>query len=54
MSYIPTEPVESSNLVAIGYHRQTQTLRIIFQEGRAYDYPGLPESEFNSVRIDSE
>lgn len=49
MSYIPTESVESSNLVAIGYHRQTQTLRIIFQEGRAYDYPLVPESEFKGL-----
>ena len=49
MPYIPTEPVESSNIERIGYHRQSQTLRIIFQGGRAYDYPMVPETEFKKM-----
>jgi hypothetical protein len=49
MPYIPTEPVESSNIEAIGYHRQTQTLRIIFQGGRAYDYPMVLEQEYKKL-----
>lgn len=49
MAYIPTEKVESSNIEEIGYHRQTQTLRVIFQEGRAYDYPLVPEREYKKL-----
>jgi hypothetical protein len=46
MPYIPTEPVESSNIDAIGYDHRTQTLRIIFHGGRAYDYPMVLEREY--------
>ncbi len=49
MPYIPTEAVDSSNIEAIGYHRQTQTLRIIFHGGRAYDYPMVPEQEYQRM-----
>ena len=49
MTYIPTEKVESSNIQEIGYHHQTQTLRIIFQEGRAYDYPMVTDAEFKKL-----
>ena len=52
MPYIPTEPVESSNLQAIGYDRKHQggTLRIIFKENRVYDYPEFPEREWDKFR----
>ncbi len=48
MPYIHTEPVESSNLQAIGYDRKNQggTLRIIFKENRVYDYPAFPERDW--------
>ncbi len=46
MPYIPLEEVESSNIVAIGYHRQSQTLGIRFQQDRYYDYPMVPQSEY--------
>lgn len=48
MPYIPTEPVESSNIQAIGYDRKHQggTLRIIFKENRVYDYPEFPERDW--------
>lgn len=49
MPYIPTEKVESSNIEAIGYHRQQQILRIIFQGGRAYDYPMVTEREYRAL-----
>ncbi len=49
MPYIPLEEVESSNLVAIGYHRQTQTLRIMFHGERAYDYPMVSEQEYKAL-----
>lgn len=49
--YIPLAEVESSNLVAIGYHRQTQTLRILFKGDRAYDYPMVPEREYKALML---
>ncbi len=49
MPYIPVESVESSNIEAIGYHRQTSTLRVIFRGGRAYDYPMCPETEYKRM-----
>lgn len=49
MPYIPTEEVESSNIERIGYLRKQQILRIIFQGGRAYDYPMVTERDFNDL-----
>ncbi len=49
MPYIPTEEVESSNIERIGYHRKQQILRIIFQGGRAYDYPMVTEREYRDL-----
>jgi hypothetical protein len=36
-------PVSSSNLVAVGYDEQSQTLRIQFHNG-TYDYLNVPSS----------
>ena len=49
MPYIPTSPVDSSNIQAIGYDRKYQggTVRIIFKEDRVYDYPDFPEREWH-------
>ena len=49
MPYIATEEVESSNIERIGYHRTKQILRIIFQGGRAYDYPLVTERDFDEL-----
>ena len=49
MPYISTEPVESSNIERIGYHRKQQILRIIFQGNRAYDYPMVTERDFDDL-----
>lgn len=49
MPYIPTEPVESSNLERVGYDRKTSTLRIVFGGNRTYDYPMVPESEYKKL-----
>lgn len=43
--------VNSTAIKLIGYNRQTQTLRIIFQDSKGnvtsgYDYPHTPEREF--------
>ena len=53
MPYIPLTDVESSNIQAIGYDRKIQTLRVAFQDQsgvpRVYDYPLVPESEYNRL-----
>jgi len=41
MSYIRCIPVVSSNIEAIGYDRQTRTLRVTFKSG-VYDYADVP------------
>lgn len=42
-------PVSSSNLSSIGYDADTQTLEIEFQHGGVYQYPGVPESEYEGL-----
>ncbi len=41
-------PVNSSNLVAVGYDKSTQTLRVKFNSG-TYDYYNVPELIFNGL-----
>lgn len=41
-------PVNSSNLVAVGYDKSTQTLRVKFNSS-TYDYYNVPESIFNGL-----
>jgi len=43
---IPLHKVESSNLAAIGYDATTRTLRVKFQDGRAYDHHDVSEGEY--------
>ncbi len=46
MTYIPLEPVESSMIAEIGYDRKKQTLRVLFNNGAAYDYPTFTERDW--------
>ncbi len=39
MTYIPLEPVTSSMISQVGYDRKKQTLRVLFHNGDACDYP---------------
>lgn len=39
---IPLTPVASSNIRAVGYDTETQTLRVQFGNGQCYDYPKVP------------
>jgi hypothetical protein len=39
-------PVQSSNLLAIGYDRHHQLLEIAFRNGSTYQYHSVPESEY--------
>lgn len=36
-------PVESSNLVSVGYDPATQTLEVEFKRGVVWQYPNFPE-----------
>ncbi len=40
------EPVESSNLAAVGYDPLTHTLELEFRNGRVYQYYDVPEDLF--------
>ena len=42
-------PVDSSNISAIGYDNENATLKIEFNNGRAYEYYNVPENEFNNL-----
>lgn len=50
MAYIPLEPVVSSMIAKIGYDRKTQTLRVVFENGDAYDYPTFTERDWEAFR----
>ena len=36
-------PVASTNVLSVGYDRQSQTLEVEFQAGSVYQYYGVPE-----------
>lgn len=38
------QPVDSSNIRAIGHDPTTNTLRVQFKNGKSYDYAGVPPS----------
>ncbi len=41
--------VKSSNLAAVGYGRESSTLRILFLEGAMYDYYNVPASLYDQL-----
>lgn len=41
--------VNSSSVEALGYHEESQTLRVWFKQGRRYDYLGVTPSEFHKL-----
>lgn len=42
-------PVTSSNIRAIGYNPETQTLEVEFNAGSVYQYTGVPSSEHEAI-----
>lgn len=44
-------PVKSSDLRAVGYNPQTQTLYVDFHSGGRYMYSGVPASEHAALMI---
>jgi KTSC domain len=43
-------PVTSSNIAAIGYDEDSQTLQVEFNNGSNYQYFDVPERVFNELR----
>ena len=41
-------PVSSSNIAAVGYDKESQTLGIEFRSGGTYEYFDVPESVYES------
>lgn len=42
-------PVDSSNIAAIGYDNEIGTLTIQFNNGRTYEYYSVPDYEFDNL-----
>lgn len=43
------EPVTSSMIAAVGYDDEKQQLTVQFNNGRTYNYGGVPQSEYNNL-----
>lgn len=41
-------PVDSSNILAIGYDPDSATLTIAFKDGSEYEYYDVPQHEFDN------
>ncbi|MCF7675007.1 MAG: KTSC domain-containing protein [Akkermansiaceae bacterium] len=44
------QPVSSSNIAAVGYDADNQTVYVQFLNGSTYAYKGVPEHEFENLR----
>jgi hypothetical protein len=44
------QPVSSSNIAAVGYDAEEQTVYVQFFNGSTYAYKGVPEHEFENLR----
>ena len=42
-------PVSSSNIAAVGYDAENQTVYVRFLNGSTYAYKGVPEHEFENL-----
>jgi hypothetical protein len=42
-------PVNSSNVTAVGYDAESQTVYVQFLNGSTYAYKGVPEHEFENL-----
>ena len=43
-------PVASSNVQAVGYDAENQTVYVQFLNGSVYAYKGVPEHEFENLK----
>ena len=44
------QPVSSSNIAAVGYDADSQTVYVQFLNGSTYAYKGVPAHEFENLR----
>lgn len=44
------QPVESSQIKALGYEPETQTLAVQFNNGATYQYADVPEYQWEALR----
>ena len=44
------QPVSSSNIAAVGYDAENQTVYVQFLNGSTYAFKGVPEHEFENLR----
>jgi hypothetical protein len=44
------QPVSSTNISAVGYDVETQTVYVQFLNNSTYAYKGVPEHEFENLR----
>ncbi|MDO8370234.1 MAG: KTSC domain-containing protein [Candidatus Nitrotoga sp.] len=45
------QPVSSSNIAAVGYDAENQMVYVQFLDGSVYAYKGVPEHEFDNLRL---
>ncbi len=50
MSLPEMQPVNSSNIAAVGYDAESGTVYVQFLNGAIYAYKGVPEHEFENLR----
>jgi hypothetical protein len=50
MSMPEMHPVSSSNIAAVGYDADYQTVHVQFLNGTTYAYKGVPEHEYENLR----
>jgi hypothetical protein len=46
---IPMQAVDSTAISAVGYDEASQRLRIVFIQGKAYDFCAVPQSVFKAL-----
>jgi hypothetical protein len=49
MSKVDLQKIKSTNLAAVGYDKHSQTLRILFLAGAAYDYEQVPQGLYAAL-----
>lgn len=50
---ISRNPVQSSNVVSVGYDEATQTLEVEFKDGAVYQYYNVPQSMYSQLMASS-
>jgi len=46
---IPVNPVESSNILGVGYDAESKTMAVQFKSGGTYYYPEVPQGDYDAL-----